>query len=292
MTFVRFPALILLSATAFVPAARAEPKCLIEAKVIIAISPDGRYALGTSDDGLGARSLDLLDLARGGLPLISAGMTQDELSAAAEDPPLEVGALRLRPKERWKVLKGTLHQVATRVAARCPAVAPRAADGRDFDPNDFRRAYSGSRFVALLFEVDIDGCDSDHGDVMVGFPCGRSVADALTKEDEFVGQGSPEVVRERIAREIYKRKKDPLGALRLLTLLRNRLGAGTPKSLLFAVMSDELLYLSRLGEIGRKACREDGKFWVEQRPEPGEAPVVTRLRDAIKFNVANCSDAP
>src|SRR5215471_5524434 len=143
MTVARLmlPALLAsLSVAAVVSPVGAEPKCIVETKVILAISPDGRYALGTSDDGLGTSSLDLLDLARGGLPLISADFTPDELAAMVDDPPLEVGALHFRRKDQWKPLAArTFAAVTTGLSARCPNIAARQADGRELDPVGFRR---------------------------------------------------------------------------------------------------------------------------------------------------------
>ena len=280
--------------------ARAVPKCHVYELTVEGVSRDGRYALTTSTDHFGLVDVELIDL-RDGSAALEAGIGETEFEAVDVKEMLQVGRrLTLRPTADWAVLRGSRSRLRGRLQARCgPFELPAQAQKTDVHPRQVHEIYVGTNYAAVTFALGaVDGCDSTTGEVVAAVPCGKT---RTTEEDEpdrrlILESGAPAQVLATIATKVYRGRRDPLGAYRLVNLLAGNLTpATTSPEVLLAIHSDETLYLSQLGWLGRARCR-----WLERTAEAAlgavwkspPSPTAVRLKQAALFNMQKCHPQP
>jgi len=279
--------------------ARAEPKCHVYELTIAGISRDGRYALTTSNDHFGLVDVELLDL-KDDSAALDATVGETEFEAVDVDELLQVGRrLTLRPTADWG-WHGSWTKLRDRLQARCgPVELPAQAQKTDVHPRQVREIHVGTNYAAVTFALGaIDGCDSTTGEVVAALPCDKT---RTTEEDEpdrclILESGTPTQVLATIAAKVYRGRHDPLGAYRLVNQLAGKLTpATTSPEVSLAIDSDETLYLSQLGWLGRARC-----LWLERTAEARlgavwkspPSPGAVRLKQAALFNMQKCHPQP
>jgi hypothetical protein len=135
------------------------------------------------------------------------------------------------------------------------------------------------------------------GHVVFGVDCSAASLVEEKKDQQMLASGTPAAVRQRIASEVYRRKRDPLRALDLLSMLRQRLtSARIPRAVRLTMVADELLYASRLGWLGTQRCASPGlartlaQYDLRKPAKP--PPTEARLWKAIEANQRRCSKEP
>jgi hypothetical protein len=100
-------------------------------------------------------------------------------------------------------------------------------------------------------------------------------------------------MRAAIAERIYASGRDPLRAPSVLHALRERftqVSSSTP--LRWDLVSDETLYWSKLGVLGRATCRQVVANALSDLKRPDAPPIAPRVRSAIDFNARRCGYPP
>jgi hypothetical protein len=279
--------------------ARAVPKCHVYELTVEGVSLDGRYALTTSNDHFGLVDVELIDL-KDGSTALDATVGETEFEAVDLDELLKVGRrVTLRPAADWG-WHGSWSKLRGRLQARCgPVELPAQAQKTDVHPGQVRGIYVGTSYAAVTFDLGpADGCDSTTGEVVAAVPCGKTGATEQEEPDRrlILESGTPPQVLAAIAANVYRGRHDPLGAYRLVSLLAGNLTpATTSPEVLLAIDSDETLYLSQLGWLGRARC-----LWLERTAagrlgavwKSPPSPAAVRLKQAALFNMQKCHPQP
>lgn len=239
---------------------------------LLGLSSNGRYALVSEKDTAGGVTLRLLDFATG-QDVIGVTTTIYQLPPEDTGALLRVGRLQLAAVD--DSFTGSLSEVNARLAPYCGEAGLEAALGSapEYDPGHSRLRYAVQRRSYVVVSLDneaSDDCDQTLGDVVVGFSCADAPDPTLAEDERLLASGGPAQVRARIASEIFKKRGDPLRALGLLRRLIGKNSQKTPRDVRLALYVDELSYLSRLGALGKLACRERAeRIFALERPKDG-----------------------
>ena len=278
---------------AFAPVARAEPKCFVDELTVQGVSRDGRYALTSSTDHFGLVRVHLIDLADGGT-LIDGTVYESDFEAVDADELLHVGRLILRPTADWAGWRGSWSKLRKRLHARCgPFELPTRVQEADVEPRQVSTIYVGTNYAALTFDLpEVDGCDSTTGEVVAGIPCRTPRAADKPATRQILASGPPTQVLATIAKEVYRGRRDPLEAYRLVSqLLANLKPETTSPEVRLAIESDATLYLSQLGWLGRVRCQwleSNAEAWLGDAWKSPPSPAAVRLKQATIFNMRKC----
>jgi hypothetical protein len=280
---------------AFAPVARAEPKCFIDEMTVEGVSRDGRYALTSSTDHFGLVYVFLLDLEDGGV-LIDGAVGETEFKAVDADELLRVGRLTLKPMEDGAAWRGPWSKLRKRLQARCgPFELPTRVQEIEVKPRQVSAITIGSKYAILTFHLpEADGCDGTTGEVVAGIPCGPQRDAEVAEDRRILESGTPTQVLATIAKDVYRGRRDPLGAYRLVQQLAASLKPETTApEVRLAIESDGTLYLSQLGWLGRVHCRSleahiESRLGDAWKSPP--SPAAARLKQAMLFNLRKCHE--
>jgi len=284
---------------AFTAVARAEPKCFIDELTVEGVSRDGRYAMTSSTDHFGLVRVELIDL-KDGETVLDGTVYENDFEAVDVADLLQVGRLSLRATADWAAWRGPWSKLRRRLQARCgPFELPKRVQDADVEPADAREIYVGTNYAAVTFDLgEADDCGSTTGQVVAAIACGKPRTTEKQEPDSrlILESGAPTELLATIATKIYCGRRDPLGAYRLVSRLARNVKTETfSPEVRLAIESDETLYLSQLGWLGRAQCQ-----WLERTAEArlGAAwksppsPAAVRLKQATMFNMRKCHPPP
>ncbi len=277
--------------------ARAEPKCFIYELTVEGVSRDGRYALTSSTDHFGLVDVNLIDL-DDGRAVLDGTAFENDFEAVDVAELLRVGRLTLKPTADWAAWRGSWSKLRNRLQARCGSFElPTRVQETDVESRQVTAIYVGTKFAAVTFALpEVDGCDSTKGEVVAAIRCGRPGPAEEPDNHRILAAGTPTQVLAAIAKDVYRGRRDPLRAYRLVTQLAANLKSETiSPEVRLAIASDETLYLSQLGWLGRVRCQ-----WLENNAEGlfGDAwkapssPAAARMKQATVFNMRKCHASP
>jgi len=98
----------------------------------------------------------------------------------------------------------------------------------DVESRQVTAIYVGTKFAAVTFALpEVDGCDSTKGEVVAAIRCGRPGPAEEPDNHRILAAGTPTQVLAAIAKDVYRGRRDPLRAYRLVTQLAANLKSET-----------------------------------------------------------------